>query len=363
MTKKTALSRLAGLLQGQLDFEYDRYPYALANLNKSQIANFLLSRLEARMKRAKPRSYPIALQLEPTIQCQLDCPLCPRIQATKNQTIGHMSWENYEKTIKEIGLHLIAISFWQWGEPLLHPQISEMIKLAKSYGIMTMISTNGQIDPDEFKLAALFSAGLDLLIISMDGASQEVYAQFREHGDVAKVKRFAAAAVAAKKSLGLDKPLINVRIIATRENEDEISAVREFSRETGVDMFSVKSVSLYYDADPASPHLPQNKEFRSFQYQGLQEAADYQKLPNHCVKPWAWPTLRYDGTLLVCECDHASTQQLGNVFTASSFRQVWQDQPAQTVRRHFTLHGQSNLDFCQRCRYKLNDAIREITTF
>jgi len=354
--------KLLQLLGGRLKLEYDRYPYQLRNLSRQQQFNFLLSRLEARLNAASPLSYPIALQLEPTIQCQLDCPLCPRVRATKEQTIGHMPWESYEKLMREIGPSLLAISFWQWGESLLQPRIADMVRLAKSYGIMTMISTNGQHDGYLDNLNELFAAGLDLLIISMDGASQEVYHQFRQGGDVDTVRRFTAAAVQAKKQLALDTPLINVRIIATRENEHEIDLVRQFSRDSGVDMFSVKSVSLYYDPDPENPHLPLNKDFRSYQYRGTEEAAAYQSLPNTCVKPWSWPTLRYDGTLLFCECDHDSSQVLGNVFT-SSFRDVWRGQQAREMRRAFHPGGQSGLSFCQRCRYKMNDAIREITLF
>lgn len=359
--KTNYIRKLNELLRGRLDFPYDRYHYHLTNLTQPQIRNFILNRLEARWRPVKPRSYPIALQLEPTIHCQLDCPLCPRMKATKGQSLGHMKWSDYEKLMSELGPYLVAISFWQWGEPLLHPQISRMIKLAKKFGIMTMISTNAQIDPEEFDLKGLFAAGLDLLIISMDGASQETYEQFRESGSVSKVIKFTKAAVEAKRDLKITNPLINLRIIATRENEEEIDQVRQIARETGVDMFSVKSVSIYDEADPHNPHLPDNINYRSFQYQGEKSAKKYKELPNLCFKPWSWPTLRYDGTLLACECDHASSRILGNVFTASDFREVWIGKKAQEIRREFPHSGKISVEFCQRCRYKLDDAIREIT--
>ncbi len=271
-----------------------------------------------------------------------------------------MEWDNYEKLIREAGPYLLAIAFWQWGEPLLHPRISDMIRLANEYGILTIISTNGQQDLEEFDLTELIRAGLDMAIISMDGSSQTVYEKFRVGGSVAKVRSFAEALVRSRNNLDKENPLVNLRIIATKENEPEIDQVRNFASEIGADLFSIKSVSLYYDSDPENPNLPVDVKYRSFQYQNKNAAEEYKKMPNLCLKPWTWPTLRWDGRLLVCECDHDMQQVLGNVFEASSFRAVWRSKKAQKIRSRFSSKGRTNLDFCQRCRYKLDDAIREV---
>ena len=271
-----------------------------------------------------------------------------------------MEWRQYAKLMREVGPYLVAVAFWQWGEPLLHPRIIEMVGLAHEYGILTMISTNGQIDPEEFRLEGLIRAGLDMLILSMDGATQPVYEAFRTGGSIEKARSFLKAFVSAKQELRRANPLINVRIVVTRENETEVQQVRSFARATGADVFSIKSVSLYYDADPANPHLPEDLSYRSFQYQGSHEAAQYRQMPTLCAKPWSSPTLRYDGTLLMCECDHDMRHALGNVFAASSFREVWRSKEAQEIRRYFPSDGQVGLDFCIRCRYKLDDAIRAV---
>ncbi len=360
MNTLVRMSRLAKMLfGGSYPLSYDRLLYN-RQLSLSQRVNFIRSRFEAGTRRANARSFPFALQLEATSQCQLDCALCPRIRANSGQSLGHMDFSNYERVMRELGPYLLAIALWQWGEPLLHPKIIDMVKLAHRYGIMTMISTNGQIDPSSADLKGLFSAGLDLLIISMDGASQDVYRKFRQGGSVDLVRRFTRAAAEAKRDLNQPKPFINLRIIATADNEQEVEDVQRVAKEDGADFFSVKSVSLYYDDDPRDVRLPENKAYRSFQYQGVAEAETYRKMPNLCTKPWSWPTLRYDGTLLVCECDHTGQQRLGNVFQTRSFREVWHGERARELRQHFGRDGHIDLEFCQRCRYKLDDAIRII---
>ena len=105
-----------------------------------------------------------------------------------------------------------------------------------------------------------------MLIISLDGIDQESYDSFRRGGEVSRTMHFASTACRIKRESGRSTPLINIRIIATSETESEIDKVREFARTIGADVFSVKAVSLYYDADPDNPILPANRQYRSFQY-------------------------------------------------------------------------------------------------
>lgn len=363
---RTQLSRASGVVfRRHLDFYYDRMYFPRSNLSASQVSNFLLSRFEALIRIKRPLSYPIGLQLEPTIRCQLSCPFCPRqriiksLEATDNGA-GFMEWEKYVRLMSELGPHLLAVALWQWGEPLLHPRLADMIGLAHEYGIFTIVSTNGQVDPGSFDVKSLVRSGLDMIIVSMDGYSQNVYEAFRSGGSAENVRRFVRTMVKAKKDLKSSGPLVNVRTIAARESEKEIGKVRDFARDAGADVFTIKSISLYYDPDPENADLPKNTNYRSFQYQSKEKAEEYRRIPNLCLKPWSWPTLRYDGTLLACECDHDMNHIMGNVFTAGSFKNVWRSAKAQEIRRHFPSSGRTDLDFCLRCRYKLDDAIREV---
>jgi len=71
------ISRL--VLHRQLDVNYDRMLFPVSGVGYEKIRNFLLSRFEAFLRVKTPNSYPIGLQLEPTIDCQLKCSLCPRL--------------------------------------------------------------------------------------------------------------------------------------------------------------------------------------------------------------------------------------------------------------------------------------------
>lgn len=364
IASRANLYRVCEILAGRrLDFKYDSMSFHRYNLRFEKMFNFLLSRLEAKLRVKKPFAYPVGLQIEPTINCQLTCPLCPRMKTSRGLRPGHMGWDQYEMLMREIGPRLIALALWQWGEPFLHPRIIDMVRLAHNYNIFTIISTNGQFRPKELNAEDLVRSGLDMLIINMDGATEKVFEAFRSGGSLKNVRRFTSAVVKAKRNLGSNKPLLNVRIIATKENEMEVGRVRAFARRVGADAFSVKSLCLFKSASPSNPHLPEELAYRSFQYRGMREWQEYIRMPNLCLKPWSWPTLRYNGTLLMCECDHYMHHVLGNVFNASSFREVWRNKKAQRIRSHFHHNGIVDLDFCLNCGYKLDDAIRYVKLF
>jgi radical SAM protein with 4Fe4S-binding SPASM domain len=338
-----------------MDIWYDNICFPRKNLSSTQVRNYFISRIHSRLGILRPDSFPIGLQLEPTVRCQLSCPLCPRLRMSLQAQDPDMNYDNYLRLMNEISPYILAIAFWQWGEPLLHPRITEMVALAHQKNILSIISTNGQASPDEFDIKGLFAAGLGMLIISIDGIDQEQYDSFRKGGDVSRTLHFAETACRIKRESGMITPLINIRIIATSETETEIPKVREFAKTIGADVFSVKALSMYYDADPDTPILPVNRDYRSFQYQGKKEAEEYDKMQPACNKPWSWPTLLHDGMLLICECDHQSSQSLGNVFT-EGFKQVWTSRRSADIRNRFP-----ELEFCQRCRYKYDDAMREVT--
>ena len=154
------VQRFTGLLfKRRLDFKSDGVVFRRQNLTRTQIFNLLLAHLEARLRVRRPLCYPVGIQLEPALSCQLDCPLCPRQRVNPGGASGLMPWENYEKLIKEMGPYLLAIAFWRFGEPLLNRRLTDMVAMAHQYNILTLVSTNGQFHPDRVDLRGCLKPG------------------------------------------------------------------------------------------------------------------------------------------------------------------------------------------------------------
>ena len=108
------------------------------------------------------------LYIEPTTQCNLQCRTC--IRNSWDEPIGSMDMAVYRKLISDIKEFstLNALAFWGIGEPLAHPEIVNMVALAHEMGLKTEVITNGHL-LDEYMAKGFIQAGLDTLVVSVDG--------------------------------------------------------------------------------------------------------------------------------------------------------------------------------------------------
>ena len=114
--------------------------------------------------------------------CNLNCRHCYH-QRGESVTI---SIESAEKTLKKLRTLGTTHIHFLGGEPLMVPNIIDILELAKELGFMTSINTNGMRINESFA-QELLKANVDSIMISMDGASKEVNDSIRGEGVYAKV--------------------------------------------------------------------------------------------------------------------------------------------------------------------------------
>ena len=81
---------------------------------------------------------------------------------------------------------LIYLIFYFQGEPYINPAFLEMVNYASKNNIYTITSTNAHFLDDK-NAKRTVQSGLDRLIISIDGTTQEVYEQYRKEGQLKTV--------------------------------------------------------------------------------------------------------------------------------------------------------------------------------
>lgn len=118
--------------------------------------------------------YPISVSIEPTTSCNLRCPECPSGLRSFTRPTGMLQKNFFEETIDQLSKELMYLVFYFQGEPYLNPQFLEMVKYASSKKIYTATSTNAHYLNNE-NAKRTIESGLDRLIISIDGTTQEVY--------------------------------------------------------------------------------------------------------------------------------------------------------------------------------------------
>jgi radical SAM protein with 4Fe4S-binding SPASM domain len=288
--------------------------------------------------------------IAPAGVCDLSCELCP---TSNPETIAKtlLPFETFRKLIDGIGDYLIYLILWSWGEPLLNPEIYRMVSYARDRDILSVTSSNlNRFSRDEAR--AMIDSGLEALIIALDGATPETYARLRKGGDFHRVVDHTRLLMEEKAAAGARAPIVNLRMVVSRENEGEMEEFRRLARELKVDMVSFKAFSTrqpgYSDPEHDRRFAPQCRRYRWYRYHP-DYSADRKAKPYRCKFPWTKPTLFADGTVLACEFDLKGTCAFGNI-ERQSFEEIWFSPRAEAFRKAF-LRDRDSVAFCRDCVY------------
>ncbi|MFO0982050.1 MAG: radical SAM protein [Planctomycetota bacterium] len=124
-------------------------------------------RNELAFLRRAPASYRLtSLNIEVTNFCNLACSFCP-VNRGMQRSKRFLDPALFRKVIDATPTLQFVLPF-QWGEPLLHPEIGGMVRYASERGIRTMLTTNGTL-LDAARCHELCTSGLTRLTISIDG--------------------------------------------------------------------------------------------------------------------------------------------------------------------------------------------------
>ncbi len=178
--------------------------------------------------------FPVSISFEPTTSCNLRCPECPSGLREFTRPTGMLKKDFFKETIDDIYKELLYLIFYFQGEPFLNTDFLEMVKYAHDKGIYTATSTNAHFLTDE-KAKSAVESGLDRLIISIDGTTQDVYKQYRIGGNLEKVLQGARNIIKWKKELKSKTPFVFFQFLVVKPNEHQIEDVKRLAKEIGVD--------------------------------------------------------------------------------------------------------------------------------
>lgn len=288
---------------------------------------------------------PITLSIEPTTACNLKCPECPSGLRSFTRPTGNLKSDFFRKTIDEVGRRLSYLIFYFQGEPYINPNFLDMVKYASKKGIYTITSTNGHF-LNAANARKTIESGLDRLIISIDGTTQEVYEQYRKEGKLEAVLEGARNVVAWKKKLKSSTPHIIFQYLVVRPNEHQIEDAKKLAKEIGVDELKLKSAQVY-DYENGNPLIPTIDEYARYQQDTDGTWSVKNELLNHCWKLWHASVITWDGLVVPCCFDKDAQHQLGDLKTGT-FKAQWYSEKYMAFRRSL-LKGRDQIDICTNC--------------
>jgi len=288
---------------------------------------------------------PISIAVEPTTSCNLRCPECPSGLRAFTRSTGMLDENFYRSVIDELRRDIMYMIFYFQGEPYLHPSFTELVKYAVSKNIYTATSTNAHFLNDD-NAKKTVESGLDRLIISIDGTTQETYEQYRKGGTLSKVIEGAENIVKWKKKLHSKKPHTIFQFLVVRHNEHQTEEIKTLAKNIGVDEVAFKTAQVY-DYENGNDLIPLNEKYSRYKKNGDGRFHIKNELLNHCWKMWHSCVITWDGKVVPCCFDKDASHQLGDV-NENSFSEIWNSSAYDRFRASL-LKSRSSVDICNNC--------------
>jgi len=305
----------------------ERHLYSfLRHLTAKKAANFFRAEHARITRKSVLKSYPYLLKIEPANICNLHCAYCydGRRQPTENERpYGRMTFQNFKKIVDEVGQFLFKINLYGFGEPFLFPETLEMISYAARSNIGVATSSNMNFK-DPGLPGAIVESGLEVLIFSCHGVSDETYKKFMGKGDPALAMGNIAKVIEEKARRKSRTPLIDWQFCVTGFNQHEIGKAREKARKLGIDQ--VRFIK---------PLFPDNVDDSSWVADSFSRQADDSRRmsSSDCVWLYRAAYINFDGGLIPCCRDTRDLRNdFGNVFS-ERFSDIWNGEQYRAARR------------------------------
>ncbi len=262
---------------------------------------------------------PKSIRLEACTICQLNCHSCYMRQdpeGVKNGCgNGMLSFENFKKIVDDNDFETIELS--NHGEIFLNPELVKIMEYAYEKGIKLTADNGVNLNKLTDKQAeALVKYEFENIVVSIDGASQETYKQYRRRGNFDKVIQNIEKINFYKKKYDKEKPYLNWKFVIFGHNEHEVKKAKRMAKKLGMEIFFATNWDP--DFSPATD-LEQVKELtgvtgvthtpRSRLQQFINKEIDWY----YCNFLWESPQINWDGQILGC-CSLYDKNFGGNVF-------------------------------------------------
>lgn len=296
-------------------------------------------------RRPEIKGMPVSVSIEPTTSCNLRCPECPSGLRAFTRPTGMLQEALFKSIIDQLAPTLSYLTFYFQGEPFLHPAFVDMVRYASDKGIYTATSTNGHYLGEQ-AASHTVASGLDRLIISLDGTTQDTYQSYRVGGTLEKVLAGTRNVLAARKAMRSRTPHVIFQFLVVRQNEHQIPEVYRLARELGVDQVVLKTAQIY-DFENGSDLIPVQDRYSRYRKNADGTYSIKNSLDDHCWKMWHSCVITWDGRVVPCCFDKDAHFVLGDL-KSDSFADIWHGEAYRNFRQSI-FESRSQIEMCRNC--------------
>ena len=325
-----------------------RLPYNTRTVSVKKLVNVskVFSSYHYSRWRGEPLMHglPVSIAIEPTTSCNLRCPECPSGLRSFTRPTGMLNENFFRRIIDEASSHVIYLTFYFQGEPYLNPDFLEMVTYAAEKKIFTVTSTNAHYLTEE-NARRTVESGLDRMIISIDGTTQDVYEKYRIGGQLEKVMQGTANLLKMRRQLKSSTPEVVFQFLVVKPNQHQVGEVKQIGSKLGVDDVWLKTAQVYH-FENGHELIPTIGKFSRYKKVNAHFEIKNRML-NHCWKMWHSCVITWDGKVVPCCFDKDARHVLGDL-TQQSLSAVWDGERYSDFRRSL-LKSRKEIDICTNC--------------
>jgi MoaA/NifB/PqqE/SkfB family radical SAM enzyme len=214
--------------------------------NPRKWMNLALAEAERKLRRVELKSLPYLLIVDACNYCNLRCPLCPTGLNDLGRPQAMLSFEHFQKFFDPLMPQLFEVYMHNWGESLLNKQVFKMIRYAQDHNVGTNLSSN-LVRVSSSEIDNMLDSGLEYLVVSLDGTSQETYIQYRIGGDYQRVVDNMCELIRRRNARKLKHPVVEWQFIVMKQNQHQVAEAEELSRKFGVDLLRFIPVGMPHE--------------------------------------------------------------------------------------------------------------------
>jgi len=304
----------------------------ISRLSDEDLPRYLFYRYRYEMfpRKHMVDDFPPCLQLEPASVCNYRCVFCYQTDEEftdpKRGHMGMMKLDLFRRIIDQAEGQCEAVTLASRGEPLLNPKIKEMLAYAGGKFLALKLNTNAFYLTEDI-CHAILQAGVNIMVFSVDAASEPLYSRLRVRGD-------------------LDRVVSNIQQFH-RIRLHHYPQSRTLARVSGVKFFKDQDFeaveALWRDYVDQVAFVTYNPWENT-----------YQKPPNDidtpCSDLWRRMFVWFDGTVNPCDIDYRSTMAIGSAKT-ERITDIWKGDKYSVLREAHLVGQRKSAELCRRCTF------------
>lgn len=283
--------------------------------------------------------FPKYFEIETVNICNAHCIICP-IDDWSRRRKAIMSTDLFSKFQREVSQYsdwIETICLARDGEPTLDPHLAGRIQMLKESGIKKVtISTNGQLLTVKLT-EALINAGLDDIMVSIDGITKGTFEQIRLGLDYETVLNNTLGLIQKRNKIN-SKMTIRLRMAVIEKNKHEVDDWLKYWSSW------VRPQDKVY----AMPAHSWGSQLRKINFPAVNTDLSQVYFDKPCVFPFSSVAMHVDGKIGLCNVDYNLKYLMGD-FSKHSLKEIWTSEKFSKVRWLHANNRRNEINFCRGC--------------